>query len=102
MLMLVAALAGFFFLLDLLVSLFSSGPPDLLAVNPSDDKTIGLPNGAGIFTFAIAAVAIIIGVVALASPQHWVLRRGVPRPRRSLAVGAVVALVVTGAGLYLN
>ena len=101
LLMLVAALAGFFFLLDLLVSLFSSGPPDLLAVNPSDDKTIGLPNGAGIFTFAIAAVAIIIGVVALASPQHWVLRRGVPRPRRSLAVGAVVALVVTGAGLYL-
>ncbi len=101
LLLLAAALAGFFVLIDLLVSLTSSGPSDLLAVNPSDEESIPLPNGVTLFTFAVAASAVVIGVVALAAPQHWTRRGWMPWPRRSLAIGGLLALALTGGGLYL-
>ena len=101
LLMLAAALAGFFLLISFLVAQISSGPSDLLAARPSEEKGIPMPNGAGLFTFAVAAIALILGIVALAAPRHWALRGGIPRPRRSLVVGALAAAVLVGAGLYL-
>ena len=99
--LLATALAGFVLLLNILVSLVATGPPDLLAANPSDERTIDIPNGVGLVTLAVVVVSVILGVAALAFPSHWTLRNGVPRPRSSLAIGAAIALVVLGMGMYM-
>ena len=99
--LLATALAGFVLLLNILVSLVATGPTDLLAPNPSEERTIDIPNGAGLVTLAVIVVSVMLGVVALAAPSHWTLRNGIPRPRKSLAVGAVIALAVLGMGSYL-
>ena len=99
--MLAAALAGFFLLISHLVVQVSSGPSDLLAAKPSEESGIPMPNGVGLFTFAVAAVSLVFGIAALAAPRNWVLRDGIPRPRRSLAVRVLAASVMIGAGLYL-
>ena len=101
LLMLAAAVVGFFLLIDFLVALTSSGPDDLLAAMPSEDEHIGLPSGAEMFAFAVGAVGVVLGIVALLAPRHWTLRGRIPHPRRSLTIGAVIALVLAGAGLYL-
>ena len=99
--LLATALAGLVLLLNILVSLVAAGPADLLAPNPSEERTIDIPSGVGLVTLAAIIVSVILGIVALAAPSHWTLRNGIPQPRRSLAIGAAIALVVLGAGLYL-
>ncbi len=101
LLVLAVALVGFLLLINLLEALTSSGPDDLLAATPSDEKYIRLPSGAGMFAFAVAAVAVVLVIVALASPRHWAIVGRIPHPRRSLLIGGIVALLLGGVGLYL-
>ena len=102
LLMLAAALVGFFLLINLLGSLTSSGPDDLLATAPSEEKHIGLPSGVGMFAFAIGAAGVILALVAIVGVVSMVRRNaGEGQSRRLLVVGAVVALLLAAAGLYL-
>ncbi len=78
LLMLPAVVVGFFLLIDLLVALTSSGPDDLLTAMPSEDDHIDLPSGAEMFAFAVGAVGVVLGMVALLAPRHWTLRAGFP------------------------
>ena len=101
LLVLAVALAGFLLLINLLGPLTSSGPDDLLAATPSEEKHVGLPSGAKMFAFAVGAVGVVLAIVALAARRHWTMRGRIPRPRRSLVIGALAAVILGGAGLYL-
>ena len=101
LLLLATALLGFLLLINLLGTLTSSGPEDLLATTPSEDRHISLPTGAGLFAFAIGAVGLILGAVAIVGTVSLV-RRGEPgHLRRYLIGGAVVAFALAGVGLFL-
>ncbi len=99
--MLAAALVGFFLLINLLGSLTTSGPDDLLAAAPSEKKEIGLPSGVGLFAFAVGAAGIVLAVVAVAGVITLSRRSGTALPRRYLVIGAIVAFLLACAGLYL-
>ena len=101
LLLLAAALAGFFLLLNLLSSRVSTGPEDILAVNPSEEDEIGLPSGIGLFTFSVVAVSVILGIAALLAPQRWPLRLNGIRSSLPLVAGALVAVTLIGTGTYL-
>ncbi len=101
LLMLAAALLGFLLLINLLGSLTSSGPQDLLATSPSEDENIGLPSGSGLFAFAIGAVGLILGAVAIVGTVTLARRGQLPHMRRYLVGGAVLALALAGVGLFL-
>ena len=93
-------LGGFFLLLDLLSSLVSSGPEDILAVRPSEEG-ISLPNGVGLIGFSVVAVSVILGIVALTSTQRWPLRLSNIRFSLPLAGGALAAVALVAVGFYL-
>ena len=99
--MLAVALLGFLLLINLLGSLTSSGPDDLLAIAPSEERHIGLPSGAGMFAFAIGAVGIILGVVAIAGIVSLARQDESTQLRRYLLAGAVVVIVMAGVSLFL-
>ena len=99
--MLAAALVGFFLLINLLGSLTSSGPDDLLASAPSRESSIGLPSGVGMFAFAIGTVGVVLGVAAVLGAITLSRRQTAAPSRRLLVLGAVVAFLLAGAGLYL-
>ena len=101
LLMLAAALVGFFLLINLLGSVTSSGPNDLLATNPSDERHIGLPSGVGMFSFGVGAVGVVLGIVAVIGVISLVRRNTSGPSRWYLAIGAIVAFLLAGAGLYL-
>ena len=100
LLALAVGLGGFFLLLDLLSSLVSSGPEDILAVRPSEEG-ISLPNGVGLIGFSVVAVSVILGIVVLTSTQRWPLRRSNIRFSLPLAGGALVAVALVAVGFYL-
>ena len=89
LLALAVGLGGFFLLLDLLSSLVSSGPEDILAVRPSEEGS-ACPM-VGLIGFSVVAVSVILGIVALTSTQRWPLRRSNIRFSLPLAGGALVA-----------
>ncbi len=99
--MLAAALVGFFLLINLLGTLTSSGPNDLLASAPSGESNIGLPSGVGMFAFAIGTVGVVMGVAAVLGAITIWRREATARSLRLLVLGAVVAFLLAGAGLYL-
>ena len=99
--MLAAALVGFFLLINLLGTLTSSGPDDLLANAPSGENNIGLPTGVGLFAFAIGAVGVVLGVAAVLGAITLSRRETSAHSLRLLLLGAVVAFLLAGAGLYL-
>ena len=101
LLMLAAALLGFLLLINLLGSLTASGPEDILATAPSEDRQIGLPSGAGLFAFAIGAVGLILGAVAIVGTVSLARRDQSAPLRRYLVGGAVAALALAGVGLFL-
>ena len=100
LLALAVVVAGFFLLLDLLSSLVSSGPDDILAVNPSEGA-IGLPSGVALLTFSVVAVSIILGITALLLTQRWPLTRSSIRPSLPLLGKGLIAVALVGAGLYV-
>ena len=103
LLALVAALAGFFLLLNLLVPLVSTGPQDILAVKPSDEDAIRLPSGVALLSFGVAAMSIVLGVGALLTLQARPLQRDRvrPSPRLPLISGVLAAVTLIGLGAYL-
>ena len=103
LLALVAALAGFFLLLNLLVPLVSTGPQDILAVKPSDEDAIRLPSGVALLSFGVAAMSIVLGVGALLALQARPLQRDRvrPSPRLPLISGVLAAVTLIGLGAYL-
>ena len=101
LLMLAAALVGFILLINLLGTLTSSGPDDLLANAPSGKSDIGLPTGVGMFAFAIGTVGVVLGVAAVLGAITLSRRERASPSLRLLILGAVVAFLLAGAGLYL-
>ena len=101
LLLLTAALVGFFLILEFLGSLLSEGPQNLLAENPSNEETFGLPNGVALLQYAVLAVSIVFALAALSMAVGG--RGGKPmfRPSASLAVGVITAAVLATAGGYL-
>ncbi len=100
--MLSAALAGFFLLLESVVSVVSTGPQDILAVSPSQERRFGVPNGVDLLEFLAFAVSIVIALAALITSLGWPLRRTSLRPSWSLAAGMLVAAALVSAGAYLS
>lgn len=101
LLLLSAALAGFFLLLEYVVSLVSTGPRDILAVNPADERRFGIPNGVDLLEFLVLPVSMLLASAALAISLGWPLRRTSFRPSWSLAFGVLAAAALVAAGAYL-
>ncbi len=101
LLVLAAALTGFFLLLNLLVAQVAEGPRDLLAASPTDEEEFSLPSGVGLLAFGVIATSLAVGAAALFVPGSWNLRRGLPRPSLPKLIGVLVAILVVAAGLYL-
>ncbi len=99
--LLAAALLGFLLLINLLGTLTSSGPEDLLATTPSEERHVSLPNGAGFLAFAIGATGLILGVVAIIGTVSLARRENPGQLRRYLIGGSVAAFALAGVGLYL-
>lgn len=102
LLLLVAAMTGFFLLINFLVELITLGPKDLVAPSPSEEEYLSLPTGVGALVFGLSAVSIVLG----ASVLFFLLRRKLPRPSIdrpwSLLFAGLIAGIVVGAGLYFS
>lgn len=101
LLMLTAALAGFFLLLEFLVALLSSGPRDILATTPFQEETLRLPNGVGLLETAVLAVSVVLALAVLIASFGWPPKGSSLRPSLSRAVGVLAALALAGAGAWL-
>ena len=99
--LLAAALLGFLLLINLLGTLTSSGPEDLLATNPSEERHVSLPSGSGLLAFAIGVTGLILGIVAIVGSVCLARREDPGQLRRYLVGGSVVAFALAGVGLYL-
>ena len=101
LLLLTAALIGFFLILEFLGNLLSDGPQDILAENPSDQETFGLPNGVRLLQYAVLAVSAVFALAALSVAVGGRWDRTALRPSPSLALGVVAAAALVAAGCYL-
>ena len=100
-LMLTAALAGFFLLIEFLVSLLSSGPQDILAAAPTQEATFGLPNGVGLLEAGVLVLSLAVALAVLIASVKWPLTRASFRPSLSLVLAILFALTLTGIGVYI-
>ena len=100
-LMLTAALAGFFLLIEFLVSLLSSGPQDILAVAPAQEAKFGLPNGIGLLEAGVLVLSLAVALAVLVASVRWPLRRASFRPYLSLILAVLFAITLVGVGVYL-
>ncbi len=102
LLLLVAALSGFFLLINSLVELISLGPRDLVAPSPSEEEYISLPTGVAALVFGVSAVSVILGAALL----FFLLGRKGPRSSIgwpwTLLFAGLIAGIVVGAGLYFS
>ena len=101
LLMLMAALAGFFLLLEFLASLLSSGPRDILATTPLQSETVGLPNGVGLLESAVLGVSLVLALAVLIASFGWPPKWSSFRPTPSRVVGVLAALAIAAAGAWL-
>ncbi len=101
LLMLMAALAGFFLLLEFLASLLSSGPRDILATTPLQAETVGLPNGVGLLESAVLGVSLVLALAVLIASFGWPPKWSSFRPAPSRVVGVLAALAIAAAGAWL-
>ena len=99
-LMLTAALAVFFLLIEFLVSLLSSGPQDILAVAPAQEAMFGLPNGVGLLETGVLVLSLAVALAVLIASVEWPLTRASFRPSLSLVFAVLSALTLTGIGVY--
>ena len=102
LLLLVAALTGFFLLINFLVELISQGPKDLVATSPSEEEYLSLPTGVGALVFGVSAVSIVLGAAIL----FFLMKRRFLRPSIgwpwTLLFAGLIAGIVVGAGLYFS
>ena len=102
LLLLLAALAGFFLLLSVLVPLVSSGPEDIFAVRPSDAVLVGLPSGVGFVSLSVAFVSVALGLTMVLVTQRRPLRLSSFRSLSVPAVaGTLVAATLIAVGVYI-
>ena len=101
LLLLLAALAGFFLLLEFVVALVSMGPRDILATTSSQERTFGVPNGVGLLEFLVLPVSVVLAAAALLVSVGWPVRRASLRLTWSLAPGVLTAAALIAAGAYL-
>ena len=101
LLLLSAALIGLFLLLEFVVSLASTGPQDILAVTPSEETTLSVPNGVDLLEFLILTVSIVLALALLLASVGWPMGRASFRPSWSLALGVLTSAVLAAAGAYL-
>ena len=100
-LMLTAALAGSFLLIEFLVSLLSSGPQDILAVAPAQEAKFGLPNGIGLLEAGVLVLSLAVALAVLIASVKWPLTRASFRPYLSLTLAILFAITLAGVGVYL-
>ena len=101
LLVLSAALIGLFLLLEFVVSLASTGPQDILAVTPSEETTLRVPNGVDLLEFLILAVSLVLALAILLASVGWPIGRASFRPSWSLALGVLTSVALAAAGAYL-
>ena len=101
LLMLAVATAGFILLIELMGSVISSGPDDLMAPSSSGNSSIGLPGVGRVFSYALVAAAVIAAVAALAVYRNRMSREGASGSRRTLLIIAGVALLLVVAAISL-
>ena len=97
-----AGLLGLLFLLDILVSLVSSSPQDILAVNPSVGDYVNLPTGVGLLKFSVFAISLVIGLAILIASLGWPLKRSSIRFKPSVVLGMLGAVFLVAAGAYVS
>ena len=101
LLMLVAAVGGFFFLFELFARLTSSGPADLLAAAPSESQAVRIPSNVGLTAILALLTSLILVAGVVVFPGRWLARRGYQKSRRIMIVGGVVGLILIGLVLFL-
>ena len=102
LLLLAAALTGFFLVINFLVDLVSLGPRDLVAPNTSTEDNISVPSGIEVVVFAVSTLSIILGTTMLIVLRRWKLSRPFIRSSGTLLVGVLIAGLIVGAGLFLS
>ncbi len=102
LLVLSAGLLGLLFLVDILISLVSSSPQDILAVNPSVGEYVVLPTGVGLLKFSIFAISLVIAVGILVVSLGWPPKRSSIRLKPSVVLGLVGACSLVAAGTYVS
>ena len=102
LLMLAIATSGFILLIELMGSVTSSGPDDLMAPSSSGNSSIGLPGVGRVFFYALAGAAVIAALAALAVYRNQKSQEGAPGSRRTLLIIAGVALLLVVVGVSLG
>ena len=102
LLLLFAALAGFFLLLEFVVALVSSGPRDILASTSSQERTFGVPSGVALLELLVLPVAIVLAVAALAVTVGWPPRGASFRLSWPLGLSVLAAIALVVSGAYLS
>ena len=102
LLMLAVATVGFILVIELIGSVTSSGPDDLMAPSSSGNGSIGLPGVGRVFSYALAAAAVIAAVVALVVYRNRMSREGASWSRRTLLIVAGVALLLVAAAVSIG
>ena len=101
LLMLAIATAGFILLIELMGSVTSSGPDDLMAPSSSGNSSIRLPGVGRVYSYALVVAAAIAAVAALAVFRNRMSREGASGSRRPLLIVAGVALLLLVAAVSL-
>ena len=102
LLMLAIATSGFILLIELMGSVTSSGPDDLMAPSSSGNSSIGLPGVGRVFFYALAGAAVIAALAVLAVYRNRKSQEGAPGSRRTLLIIAGVALLLVVVGVSLG
>ncbi len=102
LLVLSAGLLGLLFLLDILISLVSSSPQDILAVNPSVGDHVVLPTGVGLLKFSVFTISLVIALAILIASLGWPPKRSSIRLKPSVVLGIIGSVFLVAAGAYVS
>ena len=101
LLMLSAALLGFFWLLDYLASLVSTAPRDILASSPNPEEFKGVPTGVALLEFSAFAVSVVLAAVVLITSLGWPVARSSFRLSPAFVLGTLSSAAILAGGAYL-
>ena len=93
---------GLLFLLDILISLVSSSPQDILAVNPLVGDYVVLPTGAGLLKFSVFTISLMIALAILVASLGWPPKRSSIRLKPSVVIGILAAASLVAVGAYVS
>ena len=101
LLMLSAALLGFFWLLDYLASLVATSPQDILASSPGAEEFKSVPTGVALLELSAFALAVVLAAVVLVTTLGWPVARSSFRLSPSLVLGVLSSAAVLAGGAYV-